>query len=354
MSRFLIPSVMLTFALLSLVILRSVAPDLVVRQLIYFVLGGGVFWGVARLPFSFWRSSAVMLFAILILGLCTTQAVGRITRGTRSWIPVGNFHIQPSQVAIVASGLMIIRLVSKKRSLSLRDIYLLGGVFLLPAVLIFTEPDLGTTIVYLASVGGMLFLCPIRLKHVLLAVLASLAVSLLAWNFLLRDEQKVRITSFLNTTQDLQGAGYNAWQSLIAVGSGGVFGRGIGHGVQSQLRFLPERQTDFIFASLTEEMGLVVGAVVIILYATLSIFCFLTGVQSSDLGRSLWCYLCALFLCVQAGINIGMNMGLLPITGITLPFLSYGGSSILSLSLQFGIVQSIVWRRTPRAALYIH
>ncbi len=353
MSRFLIPAVLLTLALLSLVVLKSIAPELVIRQLLFFLLGVVIFITSARLPFSFWRTMAVSIYVVITIGLCTTQVIGRITRGTRSWIPVGAFNIQPSQLAVVGTGLLISQVILKKKKPSLKNQGLIYVLVLIPAALIFTEPDLGSTLVYLCSLAGMLFLGPINSKQLLMTGIFLAVVGVIAWQNVVTADQKIRITSYLNSTQDLQGAGYNAWQSLIAVGSGGIFGRGVGQGVQSQLRFLPERQTDFIFASLTEEMGLVAGGLIIMLYATLSLFCFSSGLRSYDLDKSLICYLSSIFLTVQVGVNIGMNMGLLPITGITLPFLSYGGSSILSLSLQLGIVQNIVWHHSPRLALYI-
>ncbi|MBU0579337.1 FtsW/RodA/SpoVE family cell cycle protein [Patescibacteria group bacterium] len=174
-----------------------------------------------------------------------------------------------------------------------------------------------------------------------------------SWMLVLKPYQKQRITSFINSKQDLQGSSYNARQALIAAGSGQLLGKGLGQGVQSHLRFLPERQTDFIFASLAEEFGFIGAIVVISLYVALISFIIITGRKTSSPLALRYCMAIAIMTTMQAGINISMNIGILPITGLTLPLLSYGGSSILSLSFMFAVIQSIANQTQPKAVLHL-
>lgn len=189
-------------------------------------------------------------------------------------------------------------------------------------------------------------------KYVLGLAIGAGITALLAWFLLLQPYQKQRITSFISPEQSSDG-NYHVEQALIAVGSGELTGRGLGQGVQSYLRFLPERQTDFIFASIAEEYGFIGGIVVLSLYALLIGFIIYTGSTTSRASAQFYCYGVAIALLLQMGVNIGMNMGLVPVTGITLPFLSYGGSSILSLTIALAIVQSIVRLQKPQAKLHL-
>jgi rod shape determining protein RodA len=220
------------------------------------------------------------------------------------------------------------------------------GLLGLPAVLIGLEPDFGSMMVYLASAGAILLFYRIpKLYWLSLAGLGVVAV-LIAWQFFFQPYQKERILGFMSPSSHEQNqaetsAQYNARQAIIAVGSGQVLGRGLGYGIQSHLRFLPERQTDFIFAALAEELGLVGSLLVVGCYGGLIALIIWQANQQIELTRSAYLISVAMVLFVQASVNIGMNIGLLPITGITLPFLSYGGSSILGLSLALAGVQVI-------------
>ena len=221
-----------------------------------------------------------------------------------------------------------------------------------PAVLILVEPDLGTTIVYLLSIFVILFLEKTKKTHMALLVAAGMITITIAWFFVLEPYQKSRITSFISPT-DSQGSGYNARQSLIAVGSGQTLGRGLGQGVQSHLRFLPERQTDFIFASFAEEFGFFGSSIVILLYTALIATTLTIGRNANSRAEQLFCYVTATMTLFQTGVNIGMNTGLMPITGITLPFFSYGGSSIITLLTMHGIVQSVHNTQKQKVTLHL-
>jgi rod shape determining protein RodA len=351
--RWLLPLLILTLSLLSVITLRSIAPQLVGRQVLFFIIGGVIFLLTSRIHASFWQNISGYLYAGLVGMLVLTQAFGTVTRGTRSWIPVGSFHIQPSQLAIACGCLFLAFWVAKKPLHTLANLVVFSVIAMIPAALIMTEPDLGSAVIYLAGVGTLFFLAKTKISYILTSVTLAVVISLLAWTFFLKPYQKDRITSFMNGTSIESDASYNATQSVIAVGSGQYLGRGIGQGVQSHLRFLPERQTDFIFASFAEELGLLGTIPVIFLYAMLVLFIFFAGSQFKDPAIQYFYFLTAVVFTVQIGINIGMNMGLLPITGITLPFLSYGGSSILSLCFHLGIIQSFLRSYQKREVLHL-
>lgn len=351
--RWLLPLLILSLALLSVITLRSIAPQLLGRQVFFFVAGGVIFFLASRLQSSFWQNISTYLYAGLLFMLLLTQIFGNITRGTRSWIPVGSFHIQPSQLAVACGGLFLAFWVAKKPLNTLPNLLVFGVLALIPAIFIITEPDLGSAIIYLSGVATLFFLAKTKVSYILTILGLALVTAVIAWTFFLKPYQKDRITSFFQGTSSESDASYNARQSVIAVGSGQYLGRGIGQGVQSHLRFLPERQTDFIFASFAEELGLLGTIPVIAVYAMLVLFIFFAGSHFKDLSVQYFYYLSAVVLTIQIGINIGMNMGLLPITGITLPFLSYGGSSILSLCFHLGIIQSFLRSYQKREVLHL-
>lgn len=351
--RFLLPMLILIMALFSLVTLKSIAPTLFSKQAIFFIVGGFIFIFTSRISFWRWQKLAPFLYVVLIFLLLLTKVLGVVTRGATSWIPIGSFHVQPSQLAVAWVGLFICGWVSQKPIQTLSRLIQFAVVVALPAFLIFIEPELGTTLVYLASLGSIFILSKTKPIFIFLSITTIILVSVLGWDVLLHQYQRDRILSYINSSQQTKGANYNAQQSVIAVGSGQFYGRGIGQGIQSHLRFLPERQTDFIFASFSEEMGFLGAFPVILLYATFVFFLIFVGLQVKTEAEQFFCYITATMIAVQAGVNIGMNIGLLPITGITLPFFSYGGSSILALCFQCGCIQSILWQYRKSETLHI-
>jgi len=223
----------------------------------------------------------------------------------------------------------------------------------IPTELIFIEPDLGTTLVaVMALVTLLYFNLPSRRDLAILITTALLLITV-GWQFVLKDYQKERLTSFASGHADTQDSGYHARQALIAVGSGQIWGRGLGQGVQSHLRFLPERQTDFVFASLAEELGLVGSLILILIYSLIVVALINLATHITNPVGQLFCYVVLMMMVSQTAINIGMNIGLLPITGVTLPFISYGGSSIVTLWGTFGLVQSLVKEQTQKPFTYI-
>jgi len=351
----LIPAVLLSFALISLITLKSIAPELASTQLIFWIIGLISFFIISRMRFSFIKKNNLLAYGGLIFLLIVTLINSTITRGTARWIKFGDFFtIQPSQLAIPITGLTLAIFASKNKLNNVKNISQFIGILLLPAVLILVEPDLGTTIHFGISIGIILFLSEINLKYIWSLIGITVVTAIFAWILVLKPYQKARITSFISS-QDNQAASsnYNAFQSQIAVGSGQIFGKGLGQGSQSHLRFLPERQTDFIFASYSEEWGFIGSIILLCLYFILNIFLVYRAMQSSDKFEYYYLTLTMTAITFQIFVNVGMNVGLLPITGVTLPFISYGGSSLISLCLMLGLSQNIILRQKKKIKLDI-
>jgi len=340
-------------SLLSILALKSVSPTLAGPQFIFFVIGFLVFWLVSYIPFNQLERWRWLGYASLCILLIIPLVLGTVTRGIAGWIFVGSlFAIQPSQLAIPLVSLVMATLLVSAKITRLKQFLLALVVIAIPAVLIIVEPDLGTTVIYALTMGTLLYFSPVPVKYLVFLAGGALVLAVLAWIFLLRPYQKARITSFMGT-QDVDGASYNARQALIAVGSGELVGRGLGEGVQSHLRFLPERQTDFIFASVAEELGFIGSSTIILLYASQVLFCIYVSRRTVSTAGSYFCIAAAGVTLFQSTVNMGMNMGMLPITGVTLPLLSYGGSSIIATCLLFGVVQSLTREVKPKFHLHL-
>lgn len=348
-TNWLVVTCLTVLAVLSVLTLRSVAPAVAGRQVIFFGLAMGVWWLIGRVPL--WRLSQNRwwLYGGLLVLLVVPLLIGTTTRGIKAWIDIGPwFSIQPSQLAIPIVALVIGELTSTDMWRSWWRVCLVFAVVLAPAGLIMLEPDLGTTFVYLVSMGALLFYQRLPLKVVGGILSLGVIVAVASWFWWLAPYQKDRLTSFMGANQSTD-ASYNARQSLIAVGSGQLLGRGLGQGIQSHLRFLPERQTDFVFASLAEEWGFFGSITVLICYGLLVYWLWQLATSSREPWMAGYAISLMMMLVAQVGINVGMNMGLVPITGITLPFLSYGGSSLLSLMAMMAVANQIEVQR-PRLA----
>jgi len=330
------------FSLISILILKSIAPSLVDQQLIFFFLGFVLLFVLSKLDFGVVNHYSGLLYLAVIGLLVLTLLIGVVTKGSTRWIDIGSlFHIQPSQLAIPITSLFLAKIITRKDMNKVKNILQILGLLLVPAVLILIEPDLGTTVVYLLSVGTVLFFSNLSLLNLSKIVVLFLMIGVASWLFVLKPYQKQRIFTFLNTQQDLSDTGYNARQSMVAVGSGKFFGRGVGQGVQSHLQFLPERQTDFIFASLAEELGFLGSSILILAYVIFIAYLLFTAYRCQNQVLQLYCLSLVVMIAFQIFVNIGMNMSLVPITGVTLPLISYGGSSILSIFLSLSVVLMI-------------
>ena len=353
--KWLIPVICFILACLSLLTLRSIAPELVVRQFVYFLLGSGLFYFLSTYRFKSFHKPAVIAYWLLIFVLLLLLIVGRETRQTVRWIDLfAGFKIQPSQFAVVITSLFLAFKLPQIKVDKWPGLLKLIGIIGFPALLIFLQPDLSSSLVFLVSFGVILFLIPIKFKQIVIMGLGFLMVLSILWAVVLRPYQKIRMTSFFSAseTQDMD-AGYNARQALIAVGSGQFYGRGLGFGIQSHLRFLPERQTDFVFASIAEEWGFVGSFILVSLYFALILVILYFSFKVENLPQQLYLLILVVALFLQVFINIGMNLGLLPITGITLPLISYGGSSVISFLIAFGIAFNIISNQKTRYKLWI-
>jgi rod shape determining protein RodA len=317
--------------------------DLATRQVVFASVGLGLFFVVTRFDFELWKPFSWVFYVFSMLLLIFVFLYGLEVRGSSRWIDLGIFRLQPSELVKLSSILVLASFMGSRNMKKIKNVILSGILMAVPLVFVFLQPDLGTAGVLAAVWIGMLMASGVRPKFLLTGVaLAVIALPLLYTN--LQDYQKDRITTFLNPGSDPLGSGYNVIQSTIAVGSGGMFGRGFGRGTQSHLNFLPEHHTDFIFATLAEELGLV-GSLLLI--GLLGILLWRLGRGILKTNRFGGLVLVGIFVLTafQASVNIGMNIGLAPITGITLPFVSYGGSSLITMIIGIGLAQSIIRRR---------
>ncbi len=324
--------------LVGLFILLTTNMELFWLQLGFLIVGALIVYAVSQFDdvVLWWVAPYGYVLSILLL---IVTYLGPQVRGATRWIMLGSIQIQPSEIAKPLLLLAFARMMTSFSPRSLRYIFLHGVFLLIPALLVFKQPDLGTSLVYVFSWIFMMIAGGLSSVFVIASFVAFGFAAPFLWN-VLAQYQKNRILTFLNPALDPSGAGYNALQAMIAVGSGQLFGLGLGRGTQSHLRFLPEYHTDFIFATLVEELGFLGGASLLILYGVL-LWKILEPYIRGRVGNPfVFFYTVGLFgmLFVQVVINSGMNMGIIPVTGITLPLVSYGGSSILSLALAFGIL----------------
>lgn len=321
-------------------------------QLFFFIIGAGILVVFASIPFSTWKIIHWLVYAGVVGLLILTLIIGSVNKGATRWIPLGPVNLQPSQFAQPLTMISLSFFLTNHSLKKVKNLFVFSLIAFIPWVLIIVEPNLGTSLIFMFSLGMLAIHADLPLKWLMAASIIFMIVAIMGWMWFVKPYQKQRILSFLHPDEHLESS-YNARQSIIAVGSGEVLGRGLGHGVQSQLRFLPERQTDFIFASLAEELGFVGSMTVLALYTLLLFFIiYLIYKGKNAVYHSVLVGLLSLFL-AQVGVNMGMNMGLLPITGITLPLLSYGGSSLLSFAMVFGILQRIVLETEERLVFQI-
>lgn len=323
----------------SLLMISSTSKDLAMQQLIFVILGMFFFFLLSRMDYRYFKSLAFSLWAFSILLLIILPFVGENIRGAVRWIDLGFFRLQPSEISkisliLVLSGFFSTRHVSGKNFLI--STLLVSPVF----TLVLRQPDLGNAIVILFIYFLILFSAGFsRLAFLLGGLIIILLLPILFT--LLAPYQKARVFAFIDPTHDPLGTGYSVIQSQIAVGSGQIFGRGFGQGPQSHLAFLPERQTDFVFATLSEELGFIGAATLISLFVILLIHILDISKATKDLFATYITIGIFSWFIAQIAINIGMNLGIFPVTGITLPLISYGGSSLISLLIGLSILSSI-------------
>lgn len=317
------------------------------RHGLFALIGFFLMLVVARLDYRLLGSFIRPLYALVIILLMIVPVLGESVNEVRRWINLGLFPLQPSELAkpIVAIALAMY-FSDRQTQLGQLKVPLISlGLVLIPAALVFLQPDLGTALIFAGIWMGIAIMAGVRLTHLALFAGIGLVAAPLLLRFVLRSYMRERFVVFLNPGQDPLGAGYNILQSEISVGSGGLFGKGLFNGTQSQLNFLRIQKTDFIFSVLGEELGFIGAMLVFALFALLLFRGLrIAALARDDLGRLLATGIVMMFL-GQIFINIGVNIRLLPVTGIPLPFLSFGGSSLLTSLLALGILQSIYVHR---------
>src|SRR5712691_10645701 len=315
-----------------------------VRQLVWVILGGAPY--IDETAFDYRRLSAMApwLYVAMLGLLLAVRLIGHTALGAQRWLSVGGFPLQPSELSKLMLVVVLAAFLSRWGSHSWRGF--LGALALVApvAALILTQPDLGTTIVVIAVLFGMLFLAGARIAQLAsLAACAAVIVPLLP--HLLHGCQRRRLEIFLNPGSDPLGAGYNLLQARIAVGAGGLFGQGWLHGLQGALGFVPERATDFVFAVYAEQFGLLGSVLLLALFGGLLIRLLHAAAVAPDRFGALVAGGVFVMIFAQVVENVGMNIGLLPIAGIPLPLISYGGSATVTTLAALGLVQSMMLRR---------
>ena len=322
------------------------------KQIIWILVGFAVFFIFSFVDFSFLKRTDVLVFIYLATSmiLASLFILGSAAHGAKSWFNFGLFSFQPVDMMKLVLVLILAKYFSR-RHVEIRDIkhlFVSGFYAFVPFVLVLLQPDFGSAMIVMFIWLGMVLVSGISKTHLLAVFAGGLVIFTAFWFLIFAPYQKARIVNFLNPLADIHGTGYNAFQSTIAVGSGQITGKGLGFGTQSRLKFLPQPQSDFIFAAYAEEWGLVGSILILLLYGLVIwriLFLATFGAHNFEIlfGMGI-----AIFFMGHILINIGMNLGLLPVTGIPLPFMSYGGSHLFFEFAGLGILMSM--KRYARSA----
>lgn len=335
----------------------SNASSLAPKQMIWLGMSLVMYIGISLLDMRFIRRTSVIvsgyvfLIGILSLLLVATHAV----MGAKSWFTLGGFSLQPAD----PGKILFIALIAKyfsRRHMEIGDFkhIVVSGIYAaVPILLLLLQPDLGTAVIFIMIWFGTILVSGISKKHLLIVLLSGLTVSTFLWFFGLHDYQRARIVTFVNPALDIHGKGYNAYQATVAAGSGQMFGKGIGYGTQSKLKFLPEYETDFIFSAFAEEWGFIGVFLVLTLYGLILARLISIARRSATNFDSFFTIGVLIMFASHIFIHAGINLGLLPVTGTTIPFMSYGGSHLLMEFAALGIVTSLAreGRSAPRQVL---
>ncbi len=335
---------------LGITTIYSVAPSLVNQTLLFGFLGLLFYLLFCGIDYQIYKSLANWFYILSIIFLVLTEIVGVVTRGSVRWLDIAVIRLQPSE--LIKPLLVIFLATNFEKITNLKKIISPSLFYFLPVLLILRQPDLGNAMVFSFVWLIIFFVSGVRRLVLLGLFTGAPAAVLVIWHFL-KNYQKERIFSFLNPGSDPLGTGYNAIQSTLAVGAGQILGRGLGRGTQSHLLFLPEYHTDFIFASFAEEWGFIGVCLLLGVYFFLLYHLFRKSESGKDRFGQLILLGVAGIIFVQMFVNIGMNMGMVPITGITLPLVSYGGSSIISTAILLGIASNITKQKHKESSFVI-
>lgn len=317
------------------------------RQLIYAILGISIFFIFSFIDIKFFKLPPFLLLAMAIFLLILVLIFGTTIKGTTGWFVIAGLSVQPVEFVKVLYILFFSSLLKHNWELiKKRNILVLTGLSMgILVILIIAQPDLGSSLILILIWFLSLIFFKIPKKYLFTICACLLMTAILSWFFILKDYQKLRLTTFLRVDEDALGASYNLKQALVAVGSGQLFGRGLGLGTQSQLNFLPEVSTDFIFAALAEEMGFI-GAVAVIATYGIIFFRLWKYLQNNSDSFSFILLVNTLsYISIQTFLTIGMNVGILPITGLPLPLISAGGSSLFATLILLGLAHNVYVHR---------
>ncbi len=323
-----------------------------IKQLIWISVSVIIFFVVSRVDFRFLRTTyaSVALFVLSCLSLGAVALIGKVAKGAQSWFDLGLFSIQPVDPVKLAIIIILAKYFSRRHIeiANFRHILVSGAYALIIFILVALQPDFGSAMIIFLLWAGMVLVSGIKKKHVVAVFAVGVISFVLLWAFAFKDYQKNRIRTFMNPLADVHGTGYNVNQSIIAVGSGQAWGKGIGYGTQSRLKFLPEYQTDFIAAAFSEEWGFFGFLIFCALYVTVVWRVIIHAIRGATNFEILFASGFAIYLVAHFIINVGMNLGLVPVTGIALPFLSYGGTHILTELIGLGMI--VAMRRYGKVA----
>lgn len=319
------------------------------QQIVWIIAGWIVFFGCTFIDYKILYRFAWVIYGLNLFFLAAVPFVGKVFYGAQRWIDFGFFKFQPSETMKVALVIILARYLSKNLGqvdgYGLKNLAIPILIAFIPFAFTVEQPDLGTALLLLAISGTMFLFVKVKTKILISCFILAVIAAPLAWEFGLKDYQKERVLNFLSPGRDPRGSGYNSIQSKIAVGSGKVLGKGFRKGTQSQLEFLPERHTDFIFSVLSEEHGFIGSITTIALFTVL----FIMGIRISSQARERFGSLLVVgllsILFWHYTVNIGMVIGLLPIVGLPLPLVSYGGSSLLTTMASLGLISSVAYRK---------
>ncbi|MBL8480250.1 MAG: rod shape-determining protein RodA [Sterolibacteriaceae bacterium] len=327
--------------LLAFGIMVSASPERINAQLLNMAVAIGVMRVVAQVPPQRLMYLAVPIYLLGLLLLVGVALFGDISKGARRWLNLGFMRIQPSELMKIAMPLLLAWFFQQREAMPrLRDYAIAALLLLLPVGLIARQPDLGTAILVLAAGFYVIFFAGLSWKIIIGMAVAAIAAAPLAWN-LLHDYQRNRILTLLDPEKDPLGKGFHIIQSTIAIGSGGIFGKGWKSGTQAQLEFIPERHTDFIFAVYSEEFGLFGNLILLVLYALLIGRGLMIAANAATLFSRLLAGAVTMIFFTYAFVNMGMVSGILPVVGVPLPLVSYGGTALVTLFIGIGILMSI-------------
>ena len=334
-------TLVLLIAGLAFGVLASASPDRLPQQAINLAVAFVVMRIAAQVPPQRLMHLALPIYAIGLALLIGVALFGDVSKGARRWLNLGFMRIQPSELMKIAMPLMLAWYFQKHEALlRLRDYAVAAALLLLPVALVAKQPDLGTAILILAAGFYVIFFAGLPWKIIFGLAVAAAAAAPMAWS-MLHDYQRARILTLLDPEADPLGKGFHIIQSTIAIGSGGILGKGWGQGTQSQLEFIPERHTDFIFAVFSEEFGLLGNLALLVLFSMLIGRGLMIAANAPTLFSRLLAGSISLSFFTYAFVNMGMVSGILPVVGVPLPLVSYGGTALVTLFLGIGILMSI-------------